>query len=134
MTQKGLTKIEVLTDAKSLQRYAARDKNEVYVITTNWSTRDPNLVAKLEAPSIITLQNGDEVVIFERCNMKIPRSPIVKFTENSPILIFNDVPQKNPRLTLESIDITKIKTIKLLNEKDEEVKGVPVYKMIISTK
>ena len=131
---KGLTKIEVLTDAKSLQRYAARDKNEVYVITTNWSTRDPNLVAKLEAPSIITLQNGDEVVIFERCNMKIPRSPIVKFTENSPILIFNGVPQKNPRLTLESIDITKIKTIKLLNEKDEEVKGVPVYKMIISTK
>ena len=131
---KGLEKIEVLTDAQSLQKYGAREKNEVYVITTNWSTRDPNLVAKLESPSIITLQNGDEVVLFERINMKIPRYPTIKFTDSSPILIFNGVTQKNPRLTLESIDVTKIKTIKVLNEKDEEVKGAPIHKLIISTK
>ncbi|WP_291133173.1 M56 family metallopeptidase [Flavobacterium sp. UBA7682] len=129
---KGLEKIEILKDIKSLEKYNAKDKKEVIVITTNWTTRqetpEPN------ASSIFTLENGDEVVLFDRVNIKVPGHPAVQFTDNSPVLIFNGVPQKNPRLLLESMDISKIKSIKVFNENDSEVKGTPIYKMIITTK
>ena len=36
---KGLEKIEILKDAKSLEKYGAKDKKEVIIITTNWTTR-----------------------------------------------------------------------------------------------
>jgi hypothetical protein len=131
---KGLEKIEVLKDAKSLEEYGARDKNEVIVITTNWTTKPATPAAKPNSPTIITLENGNEVVLFNRYSMKIVEYPSVTFTDNSPILILNGIQQKNPRFTLESIDVAKIKTIKVLNEEDKEVKGTPIAKLIISTK
>jgi hypothetical protein len=127
---KGLEKIEILKDPASLAQYGAKD--EVIVITTNWTTRqDP---PKQNAPSIITLANGDEVVVFDRCNMKVPGYPSVQFTDNSPVLIFNGVQQKNPRLVLESMPLSKIKNLKVFDANDKEVKGTPIYKVIITTK
>ncbi len=131
---KGLEKIEVLKDAKSLEEYGAKDKNEVIVITTNWTTKPTTPVAKPNSPTIITLENGNEVVLFNRYSMKIVEYPSVTFTDKSPVLILNGKQQKNPRFTLESIDVAKIKTIKVLNESDTEEKGTPIYKMIITTK
>lgn len=129
---KGLEKIEILNDAKSLEQYGAKDKKEVILITTNWTTKPA--VPLSNTPSIFTLENGNEVVLFNRFNMKIPEYPSVTFTDNSPILILNGIQQNNPRLIIESIDVTKIKTIKALNENDKEVKGTPIYKLIINTK
>lgn len=36
---KGFAKIEILNDQKSLEKYDAKDKKEVIIITTNWSTK-----------------------------------------------------------------------------------------------
>jgi hypothetical protein len=36
---KGLEKIEILNDVKSLEKYGVKDKNEVIIITTNWTTK-----------------------------------------------------------------------------------------------
>ena len=36
---KGLEKIEILKDEKSLLKYGAKDKKEVIIITTNWTTK-----------------------------------------------------------------------------------------------
>ncbi|WP_445452118.1 M56 family metallopeptidase [Flavobacterium sp. 25HG05S-40] len=129
---KGLEKIEILKDPVSLQQYGAQDKGEVVVITTNWTTKPA--VPKQNAPSIFTLENGDEVVVFDRFNMKIPGYPAVQFTDSFPILIFNGAQQKNPRLALESMNLSKIKNIKVVTENDMDVKGKPIYKMIVSTK
>ena len=129
---KGLEKIEILKDIKSLEKYNAKDKKEVIVITTNWTTRQE--APESNASSIFTLENGDEVVVFDRINMKFPGYPAVQFTDNSPVLIYNGIQQKNPRLTLESINLSKIKSIKVFNENDSEVKGTAIYKMIITTK
>jgi hypothetical protein len=132
---KGLANIEVLRDAESLQKYNAKDKGEVYIITTNWPSREQNIAIRQQAsPSIITLQNGDEVVLLDKSNVKIPGYPTISFTENSPILILDGVQQKNPRLTLERMNVSKIKTIKVLNENDKEVRGTTAYKMILTTK
>ena len=132
---KGLDKIEVLKDTESLQKYGAKDKGVVYVITTKWTTREHNIAVKQEqSPNIITLINGDEVVVFDKNNLKIVGYPAVSFSEKSPILVLDGVQQKNPRLTLEQMNITKIKTIKVLNEKDQEVEGTPIYKILITTK
>src|SRR6218665_209347 len=129
---KGLAKIEILKDAESLKKYAANGKNEVYVITTNWPAREQNIALKQQAsPNIITIQNGDEVVVFDRVNMKLPGYPAVQFTESSPVLVINGVQQKNPRLMLESMNLTKIKDIRVLNESGKEVKGTPISKVII---
>lgn len=129
---KGLERIEILKDAESLQKYGAKDKGVVYVITTNWTTRqDP---PKPNAVSIITIANGDEVTVFDRYNMKIPGYPAIQFTDSSPILIINGVQQKNPRLVLENMSLSKIKDIKPLNDKDADVKGTPIYKLIVTTK
>jgi hypothetical protein len=129
---KGLEKIEILKDAASLAQYGAKDKGEVVVITTNWTTRQDS--PKPNAVSIFTIANGDEVVVFDRYNMKIPGYPTIQFTESSPILIINGKQQKNPRLALESMILSKIKDIKPLNDKDAEVKGTPIYKLIVTTK
>lgn len=132
---KGLAKIEVLKDIESLKKYAANGKNEVYVITTNWPSREQNIALRQQAsPSIITIQNGDEVVIFDRVNMKIPGYPSVQFTETSPALMINGIQQKNPRLAFEAMNLTKIKDIKILNESGKEAKGTPISKVIITTK
>lgn len=132
---KGLAKIEVLKDIESLKKYAANGKNEVYVITTNWPSREQNIALRQQtSPSIITIQNGDEVVIFDRVNMKIPGYPSVQFTETSPVLMINGVQQKNPRLVFEAMNLTKIKDIKVLNESGKEAKGTPISKVIITTK
>ncbi|MES2411929.1 MAG: M56 family metallopeptidase [Bacteroidota bacterium] len=129
---KGLEKIEILKDPASLAHYGAKEKGEVIVITTNWTTKQDPLQPK--ASSITTLENGDEVVVFDRFNMKVRGYPAVQFTDNSPVLIFNGVQQKNPRLVLESMNLSKIKTIKVLNDKDAEVEGTPIHKLIITTK
>ena len=129
---KGLEKIEILKDPASLQQYGAQDKGEVVVITTNWTTKPA--VPKQNAPSIFTLENGDEIVVFDRFNMKIPGYPAVQFTDSFPVLIYNGVQQKNPRLALESMNLSKIKNIKVFTENDKEVKGAPIFKMIVSTK
>jgi hypothetical protein len=132
---KGLASIEVLKDVESLQKYGAKDKGAVYIITTNWPSREQNIAIRQQAsPSIITLQNGDEVVLLDKSNLKLPGYPTISFTENSPILIVDGVQQKNPRLTLERMNVSKIKTIKVLNENDKEVKGTTAYKMILTTK
>jgi hypothetical protein len=131
---KGLEKIEILKDAESLKKYAADGKNVVYVITTNWDTREENIAFREKSPSSITLTNGDEVVLFDRCNLKIAKYPSIKFTDNSPILIIDGVEHKNPRYSIEALGISKMKTIKVLNENDQEVTGTPIYKLIITTK
>ncbi|MCF6132234.1 M56 family metallopeptidase [Flavobacterium wongokense] len=132
---KGLEKIELLKDAASLAQYGAKDRSEVVVITTNWPSREQNIAMRQQqSPNIITLQNGDEVVIFDKCNMKIPGYPSVQFTDSSPVMILNGVQQKNPRLILESMPLSKIKTIKVLDANDKETKGTPIYKLILTTK
>ena len=130
---KGLEKIEILKDAKSLMQYGAKDKGEVIVITTNWTTKSA-VPKQQNAPSLFTLENGDEIVVFDRYNMKIAGYPPVIFTDSSPVLVLNGVQQKNPRLTLERMPLSKIKTIKILNENDKEVKGTQIYKLIVTTK
>ena len=129
---KGLERIEVLTDAASLVKYGAKDKGKVIVITTNWTTRQTE--QKLDAPSIITLPNGDEVVVYDRFNMKVPGYPAVQFTDKSPVFIVNGKQQKNPRFALESMNLSKVKDIKVLNESGNEVKGTPISKVIITLK
>jgi Zn-dependent protease with chaperone function len=132
---KGLEKIEVLRDDESLRKYGALEKGVVYVITTNWPSREQNIaIRQQQSPSLFTLANGDEVVVFNKNNLKIVGYPAVQFTESSPILIFNGVQQKNPRLALESMNLSKIKTIKVLDASDKETKGLPIYKLIITTK
>ena len=133
---KGLEKIEILKDAESLKKYGAKDKGVVYVITTNWTLREQNIAYRQQAsPTIFTIENGNEVVIIDKYTMKIPRYPSVVFTDSSPVLVFNDADQKNPRYTLEKIDLRKIKTIQLLDVNGKELKqGAPIYKMVISTK
>jgi hypothetical protein len=132
---KGLDKIDVLRDAGSLQKYGAKDKGVVYVITTNWPSREENIAIRQQrSPSIITLQNGDEVVVFDKHNVKIVGYPSVAFTETSPVLILDGVQQKNPRMTLEQMNLSKIKAIKVLDANDKEVKGTPIYKLILTTK
>lgn len=129
---KGLEKIELVTDAPTLAKYGAKDKGMIVLITSNWSTRqDP---PKPNAPNIITIANGDEVVVYDRFNMKIPGYPTVQFTESSPILVINGVQKSNPRLILESMNLSKIKDIKVLNENEKEVKGTPISKVIITLK
>jgi hypothetical protein len=132
---KGLEKIEVLRDDESLRKYGALEKGVVYVITTNWPSREQNIaIRQQQSPSLFTLANGDEVVVFNKNNLKIVGYPAVQFTESSPILIFNGVQQKNPRLALESMNLSKIKTIKVLDASDKETKGLPIYKLVITTK
>jgi hypothetical protein len=132
---KGLEKIEVLTDLASLTKYGAKDKGKVYVITTNWTTREQNIALRQkESPSIITLTNGDEVVIYDKCNMKLPGYPSITFTDVAPVLKVDGIEYKNPRLMLERMNISKIKTIKVLDANDKESKASTIYKMIITTK
>lgn len=132
---KGLEKIELLKDAASLAQYGAKDRTEVVVVTTNWPSREHNIALRQQqSPNIITLECGDEVVIFDKCNMKIPGYPSVQFTDNSPVMVLNGVQQKNPRFTLESMPISKIKAIKVLDANDKEAKGTPIHKLLITTK
>lgn len=132
---KGLQSIEILKDAASLQKYGANGKSEVYIITTNWPAREANIAArKQDSPGVITLDNGDQAVIFNKSNLKIPNYPSVAFTDNSPVMIVNGIQQKNPRYTLETMNLSKIKAIKILNDKDQEVKGTPISKVIITLK
>ena len=129
---KGLEKLEILKDMNSLKKYDAVGKGEVIVITTNWSTKP--VAPKSDSPVIFTLENGNEIVIHNRTNVKIPGYPIINFTENEPVFIIDGVQQKNSRLSLESIDVSKIKTIKLLNKNNEETKNKDIYKFIVTTK
>ena len=129
---KGLEKIEVLKDLNSLKKYDAVGKKGVIVITTNWSTKPA--VPKSDSPVIFTLENGNEIVVHNRANVKIPGYPIINFTENEPVFIIDGVQQKNSRLSLESIDVSKIKTIKLLNKNNEDPKNNDTYKFIVTTK
>ena len=131
---KGLEKIEILKDAASLKKYGAVDKTEVAIITTNWTTREENIALQPKESNIITLTNGDEILLFDRFNMKVPDHPAISFTDNSPIFIVDGVQQKNPRLSLERMIISKIKTVKVLNQKDKEEKGTPIYKIILTSK
>ena len=82
---------------------------------------------------IIRLENGNEILIFNN-NIKIPSYPSVKFTDNSPILIINGIEQKNPSASLEILDVTKIKTIIVFDENNEEKIGTQIKKMILTTK
>ncbi|UPT70769.1 MAG: M56 family metallopeptidase [Flavobacterium sp. JAD_PAG50586_2] len=128
---KGLERIEILTDLPTLTKYGAKDKGSVVLITTNWTTRQepkPNPV------NIITIANGDEVVVYDRFYMKVPGYPTVQFTEKSPVLVINGVQKNNPRLLLESMNLMKIKDIKVLNDSDKEVKGAPISKVVITLK
>ncbi|MGC4039511.1 MAG: hypothetical protein QM710_01585 [Flavobacterium sp.] len=66
--------------------------------------------------------------------MKVPGYPTVQFTETSPVMIINGKQQANPRLSLESMNFSKIKDVKVLNDKDVEAKGTPISKVIITLK
>ena len=67
-------------------------------------------------------------------SFKIPSHPTIYFTNNTPELVINGNPQINPKATLEIIDIKKIKSIKVLDENNQETEGSIIKKMIILTK
>ena len=102
--------------------------------TTNWTTRDEKLIKELESPRIFTLKNGDEVVVFDRFNMKLVGYPVVQFTDSSPILICDDIQQNNPRLFLENMNLSKIKDLNVFDKNNKEVTGTIIHKIIIKTK
>lgn len=46
---KGLEKIEILTDSKSLEQYGAKNKKEVIVVTTNWAKNDTKIIQETKS-------------------------------------------------------------------------------------
>lgn len=95
-----------------------------------------NTISKTQTKTtVITNTNGDDIVFMnDNISIKVPSHPTITATETEPILIINGIEQKNPKATLEILDITKIKQLKVLDENNKETSGTVVKKMIITTK
>jgi Zn-dependent protease with chaperone function len=153
---KGLKSITIFKDNKAIEMYGEKGKNGVAVVVTNWNVppatpatpAQPNLVAPVapiapvapaepQKPKVIIFSNdnGDDIVITDNYKLfKVPGSPSVQLTSESPVLIIDGKVQSNPKGTIENIDVTKIKSVRIYDENDKESKGTPIKKIVITTK
>jgi hypothetical protein len=150
---KGLKSITIYKDKKAIEMYGDKAKNGVVVVETNWNKptatpsvpAQPNTFAPLAPLAPIATQkskvivfsndNGDEIVITDSYKLfKVPGSPSVPLTNSSPILIIDGKVQSNPKETIENIDVSTIKSVRVFDEKDTESKGNAIKKIVITTK
>ena len=128
-----IDKITKINETDKLAKYGEEGKNGVAIIETKKIKKDTDNSKTYEKSNIITLENGDEILVMNN-SFKIPSHPTIYFTNNTPELVINGNPQINPKATLEIIDIKKIKSIKVLDENNQETEGSIIKKMIILTK
>jgi hypothetical protein len=131
---KFIDKVDVIKDKKMVEKYGDKGKNGVILVTTkSFENKDDN--SQNNKPIIFSNDNGDDIVITDNYRIfKVPGSPAAIFSENSPILIVNGVTQSNPKATLEIMDVKKIKAVRIYDENEQESKGNPIKKIIITTK
>jgi len=131
---KFIDKVDVIKDKKMTEKYGAKGKNGVILVTTKRiENKDDN--SQNNKPIIFSNDNGDDIVITDNYKLfKVPGSPAAIFTESSPILIVNGVTQSNPKATLEIMDVKKIKSVRIFDENDRESEGTPIKKVVITTK
>lgn len=104
---KGLEKIEILNDAKYLKKYGVQDKNEVIIITTNWTTKTNE--TKSEAPKYSF--SGSFSVSGPRVNISdIKEYKIVDYKK--ALIIYDD--KEISWKQLDDIDSTKISTMTVI--------------------
>lgn len=144
---KGLKSITIYKDKKAIEMYGDKAKNGVAVVETNWNVppappANPEVVAPAapvvqQKPKTIIFSNdnGDDIVIYDNYkSFKVPGSPSVELTNSSPVLIIDGKVQSNPKATIEKIDITTIKSVRVYDENDKESQRTPIKKIVITTK
>lgn len=156
---KGLKSITIYKDKKAIEMYGDQAKNGVAVVETNWNKppatpetpstpAQPDVVTPvapvapvapiaLQKPKVIVFSNdnGDDIVITDNYKIfKVPGSPGVQLTNESPTIIIDGKVQSNPKASIEKIDVNKIKSVRIYDENDEESKGTPIKKIVITTK
>jgi Zn-dependent protease with chaperone function len=134
---KGLTakcdgSITHLEGKDAIEKFGSKGKDGVLIFNGTTTIEPKNLEQNQSKTQIITTENGDEVVFMNnKSSVKIPGNPTVSI-DNSLILIVNGEVQKDAKTTIDNFDVTKIKTVKIVTEKDNV--GTPIKKMIITTK
>jgi len=104
-------------------------------MVTTKTIKDSEFITEKDKPIVFPNDNGDDIVITDNYKLfKVPGSPSVLFSENSPVLIVNGNVQNNPKATLEIMDVNKIKSVRIYDENDKESKGTPIKKVIITTR
>lgn len=126
--------VDVLKDDGATKIYGKDGEKGVIVVRTK-TIKNNSDNSDVKKPVIFSNDNGDDIVITDNYKLlKVPGSPAVQFNENSPILIVNGNVQSNPKATLEIIDVSKIKSVRIYDENDNESKGTPIKKVVITTK
>ena len=84
---------------------------------------------------IFSNDNGDDIVIYDNYKLlKVPGSPSVELTNSSPVLIIDGKVQSNPKATIEKIDVTTIKSVRVYDEYGQESQRTPIKMIKITTK
>ena len=147
---KGLKSITIYNDKKAIEMYGDKAKNGVAVVETNWNKppATPSIPVQTEAAApvapatqqkpktiIFPNDNGDDIVIYDNYKLfKVPGSPSVELTNSSPVLIIDGKVQSNPKATIEKIDVTTIKSVRVYDEYGQESQRTPIKMIKITTK
>jgi Zn-dependent protease with chaperone function len=84
---------------------------------------------------IFSNDNGDDIVIADNYKLlKVPGSPSVELTNSSPVLIIDGKVQSNPKATIEKIDVTTIKSVRVYDEYGKESQRTPIKMIMMTTK
>lgn len=132
---KGLTakcdgSITHFVGKEAIEKYGVKGKDGVLVFNGT-TVIEPNLDQENKT-IIITVDNGEKILFMNNKNsVKIPSNPTAQI-DNTLILIINGEVQKNAKNSIDNLNLDKIKTIKIEEEKDNS--GTPIKKMIITTK
>lgn len=129
-----LVAINVLNDAKSLEKYGAKDRKEVIIIKTDWKTNRAETVQERKT-IIFSNDNGDEIVFMPTEKLlKLPGYPSARLNDGGLILIVNGVQKTNPVETLNQMNLQNVKSVRVYDENGKETPGTQIKKIIITTK
>lgn len=128
-----LVTINVLNDAKSLEKYDAKGRKAVIIIKTDWSTNKKETVQEQKI-IIFSNDNGDDIVFIPaEKSLKLPGYPSIRLNDGSLVLIVDGLQKSNPLETINQMNLQNIKSVRVFDENDKESKGVPIKKIIITT-
>ena len=108
------------------------EKNETTQQEEKTTTSQEN-----QKPKVIVFSNdnGDDIVIMDNYKVfKVPGNPPARLTDSSLLLIVDGKVQSNPKATLEAMNVTQIKSVRIYDENDKETKGTAIKKIVITTK
>jgi hypothetical protein len=127
--------ITQLDAEEGIKRYGAKGRDGVLIFNGTTKITKESSTKQESRPSTISNSNGDDILFMNNnITVKVPGHPAVTATETQPILIINGIEQNNPKATMEILDISKIKELKVLDENNKETAGTTISKIIITTK